>query len=398
MSTDSIHNPSCWVSQVNSQDPLLDYSTITVPPLSGIMPPSMSSADMLTALYLASAAKSLLVPTYKPSMYINSWLHQYCTEATLAGVPTDLLGKFLCHYLPPNIAEWICTFGCRNNWEELHNLLISTYGLDLDIEKAQRRQTLQATTQRNLSIWLFQVKFATLVNDMPNSGCLSNRTILNIFLKNIKPPLCQLIEPTLNSMDDWETVYEKAVMHEDCIGDLAPPRARNFHCQFEPMDCSAAIASPQRPKQHSLNDGVPCLWGPDGRPICGYCKGAHWNKDCPGVSHSAAITYQPAIVKEESPLAAAIMPAWLVTTGSSQPTTSAGPSVPYVIQNKALSVLVDTGSTITAIRASALEGIVTKVDCDQSIVFNTAAGAMAHSHGTVSLPVTLLGRPLELTF
>ncbi|KAL0073616.1 hypothetical protein F4703DRAFT_1799563 [Phycomyces blakesleeanus] len=232
MSADSIHNPSCWASQVNSQDPLLDYSTIMAPPLSGITPPSMSSADMLAALYLASAAKSLLVPTYKPSMYINSWLHQYCTEATLAGVPTDLLGKFLCHYLPPNIAD--------------------TYGLDLDIEKAQQRQTLQATTQRNLSIWLFQVKFATLANDMPNSDCLSNCTILNIFLKNIKPPLCQLIEPTLNSLDDWETVYEKAVMHEDCIGDLAPPRTCNFHCQFELMDCSATIASPQWPKQHGL--------------------------------------------------------------------------------------------------------------------------------------------------
>ncbi|KAL0088013.1 hypothetical protein F4703DRAFT_1926740 [Phycomyces blakesleeanus] len=376
MSADSIHNPSRWASQVNGQDPPLDPPTITAPPLSGITPPSMSSTDMLAALYLASAAKSLSVPTYKPSMYINLWLHQYRTEATLVGVPTALLGKFLCHYLPPDIAKWIHVSGCHNNWEELQDLLIST----------------------PLPIQLFRVKFATLANDMPDSGHLSDRTVLNIFLENIKPCLCQLIEPTLNSLDDWETVYEKAVMHEDCIGDLAPPRARNFHHQFEPMDCSATIASPQRSKRHGPNDGVPCLWGPDGRPICGYCKGAHQNKDCPGVSHSAAISYQPAIVEEEPPLAAAIMPAQLATTGSSQPTTSAGPSVPCVIQNKALSALIDIESAITAICASALEGIVTKVNRDQSIVFNTAAGAMARSHGTVSLPVTLLGRPLELTF
>ncbi|KAL0095475.1 hypothetical protein F4703DRAFT_1789127 [Phycomyces blakesleeanus] len=288
MSTDSIHNPSRWASQVNGQDPPLDHPTITAPPLSGITPPSMSSADMLTALYLASAAKSLLVPTYKPSMYINSWLHQYRTEATLVGVPTNLLGKFLCHYLPPDIAKWIHVSGCHNNWEKLQDLLISMY-----------------------------VKFATLANDMLDSGRLSDHTVLNIFLENIKPRLCQLIEPTLNSLDDWETVYEKAVMHKDRIGDLAPPRAHNFHCQFEPMDCSAAIASPQWPKQHGPNDGVPRLWEPDRRPICGYCKGAHRNKDCPGVSHSAAISYQSVIVKEEPPLATAIMPAWLATTGSS---------------------------------------------------------------------------------
>ncbi|OAD66756.1 hypothetical protein PHYBLDRAFT_70253 [Phycomyces blakesleeanus NRRL 1555(-)] len=197
MATNSQHNPLNNPDMANIQGLLMDSPMDLPLPL-----PDILANNMLASLYLTSAAESLIMPVYNPSMYITSWLMQYRTKATLIGVPHTLLGKFLSHYLLPDIAEWICVSSCQDNWDELVHLLTSTYGLDPEVEKAQRRRALQATTQGNLSIRLFCVKFATLANDMPDSGCLSPCTILKIFLHNIKPRLHQLIEPTLTVLDD----------------------------------------------------------------------------------------------------------------------------------------------------------------------------------------------------
>ncbi|KAL0075365.1 hypothetical protein F4703DRAFT_1934940 [Phycomyces blakesleeanus] len=98
------------------------------------------------------------------------------------------------------------------------------------------------------------------------------------------------------------------------------------------------------------------------------------------------------------PLSAAVT----VTPGFNNTTfyvfKASGPLVPCIIQNKALSALIDMGLAITAIRAFALTNLTTVINKSQFITFNTAAGVSAHSHGTTTFTVALLGRPVCLTF
>ncbi|KAL0090581.1 hypothetical protein J3Q64DRAFT_1880383 [Phycomyces blakesleeanus] len=205
MTEHSQHNPLSWTQSNGSA---------ILPPLP-LSPMDVSAPDMLATLYLTSAAKALPVPQFHPGMYINSWLSLYETEATLVGVSSDLLGKFLPHYLLPDIGEWIHVSRTRHDWAALTELLTSTYGLDPEIEKLQWRRALQATKQGTLPIHMFRVKFAMLANNIPSICQLSNCTILAIFMENIKPQLRQLVEPTLTKYDDWESAYATAMEHEN---------------------------------------------------------------------------------------------------------------------------------------------------------------------------------------
>ncbi|KAL0097156.1 hypothetical protein J3Q64DRAFT_1828373 [Phycomyces blakesleeanus] len=223
-----------------------------------------SQHNPLSRAYSTDSCPPGSLCTRHVGMYINSRLFLYEKEATLVGVSSDLLGKFLPHYLPSDIGEWIRVSRTCHDWTALTDLLTSTYGLNLEIEKAQCCQALQSTKQGTLLIRIFQVKFATLANDIPASCRLSERTVLAIFMDNIKPQLRQLMEPTLTKYDSWESAYATAVKHEDRCGEYAPPPAftpLSSHAP-QPMDCLAAIYS-SRPHHNGPLDGVPRLWGAD---------------------------------------------------------------------------------------------------------------------------------------
>lgn len=314
--------------------------------------------------------------------------------------------------------------------------------LDPHLDFQRRRRALKTLRQGSRPLRQFRIEFETAINQFPTDRPLKPEYALDIFLDALNPRLRQLLEPTLYDITDWRAACERAQklearllchQEEDTIGTISPAApalsSPDSGIVSEPMDIDAISyrksARPTKPhgrpqqsfhgrprfhgspgkqvtrgKQHYNGQHRPASkprrWTKDGKPICEHCRELHYSKSCPHRVDSADVQTSnssvAAPVSSGDTTCAALQYIWNTDA------TYTGPRLPCSILGRSLSALIDTGSSITAVSAKAIDGLSINLDKSRALQFSAANRTISRTLGTARLPLSIQNHEVSLEF